>query len=446
MLKVFLHHKIHVMKHILITASIFLFAGNVFSQKATDTIDMEPGYAKQVFYQIQTGAKHASPMTQWHIAHTTLQMDNSIRLNHAAGVFAFIYPNGDNSAYNSFDTTGWMNWDMPYNDMKDETLGALNQQKDPNNQWDFSWGVYDPTSHVVKGDSLYLIVVGSGANTQLYKFMPIMQDKNGDFIFEFGPIDATSGQPDTIKQSQANQGMFKYYNFNLDKQVSIETAGGDWHLNFSRYYDWVPAPGGGPLVMYPTNGVESKRGLKIAQVNGVEFDDIVSNPQAFIDIANSDTAIASGHGFNLGLTRIGGDWKFFNGSSFAIVPRKNYIVAVPNATGTEYWALRFLSFAGQSTGVITLEKSKLGELASVETPNTADVVVFPNPSNNRIWIKSNKQAIKAVRLMDLAGRTLHTQTSEDTVIEINIENLPAGQYIVEATFSEGQSRNLIIKR
>ena len=128
------------MKHLFITASILLLAGNATSQRVTDTIDMEPGYAKQVFYQIQTGTKHASPMTQWHIAHTTLQMDNSIRLNHAAGVFAYLYPKGDNSAYNNFDTAGWMTWTKPYNSMKDETLGALNQQKDPNNQWDFSWG------------------------------------------------------------------------------------------------------------------------------------------------------------------------------------------------------------------------------------------------------------------------------------------------------------------
>ena len=434
------------MKHLFITASILLLAGNATSQRVTDTIDMEPGYAKQVFYQIQTGTKHASPMTQWHIAHTTLQMDNSIRLNHAAGVFAYLYPKGDNSAYNNFDTAGWMTWTKPYNSMKDETLGALNQQKDPNNQWDFSWGVYDPTSHVVKGDSLYLIVVGSGANTQLYKFMPIKQDKNGDFIFEFGPLNAVSGQPDTIKQSQADKGMFKYFNLSSDRQVLVETAGGDWHLNFARYYDLVPAPGSGALVMYPTNGVESKRGLKIAQVNGVDFNTILGAPQAFIDIANSDTAIESGHGFNTGLTRVGGDWKFFNGSSFAVVPRKNFIAAVPNATGTEYWAFRFLSFAGQSTGVITLEKSLLGELASNETIEATAVYVFPNPSSDRVWIKSTGTAVNQVSILDMTGRSILIQDTNDSLIEVDVNALPAGQYIIEAQHGAGINRNLFIKR
>ena len=433
------------MKHILLAASVFLFAGNAFSQRVIDTINMEPGYAKQVFYQIQTGSKHSSGMTQWHIAHTTLQMDNAIRLNHAAGVFAYLYPKGDNSSYNNFDTTGWKTWNMPYNDMKDEALGALNKQKNLGNQWDFSWGVYDPTSHVVKGDSLYLIKVGSGANTKLYKFMPIKQDKNGDFIFEFGPLDAQSGSPDTIKQSQADKGTFKYYNFNLDRQVAIEAAGGNWHLNFARYYDLVPAPGTNDSGMYPVSGVESKRGLKIALVNGVTFDDIIAAPQAFIDIANADTSIAAGHGFKVGLTRVGSDWRFFNGSSFVVVPRKNYIAAITNATGTEYWALRFLSFSGQSTGRLTLERTKLGELAAVNSLDANTLSVFPNPASDLLWVRANTSTIQQITLYSLTGTVVNRFTCNDNLVSIPIENLPQGQYIVEAQHSTGSQRSMFIK-
>lgn len=434
------------MKHILLAASVFFFAGNASSQRVIDTINMEPGYAKQVFYQIQTGSKHASGMTQWHIAHTTLQMDNAIRLNHAAGVFAYLYPKGDNSSYNNFDTAGWKSWTMPYNDMKNEAIGALNKQKDPGNQWDFSWGVYDPTTHIVKGDSLYLISVGTGANTKLFKFMPIKQDKNGDFIFEFGPLDAPAGSPDTIKQSQADKGMFKYFNFNLDEQVSIEAAGGDWHLNFARYFDLVPAPGTGQLGMYLVSGVESKRGLKIALVNGVLFDDIIATPQAFIDIANSDTSIAAGHGFSVGLTRVGSDWRFFNGSSFVVVPRKNYIVAIPNATGNEYWALRFLSFSGQSTGRLTLERTKLGELASVKSVDATALSVFPNPASDLLWVRANTVIINQITVYNLTGTVVNRFTCNDNLVSVAIENLPQGQYIIEAQHSTGSQRSMFIKR
>ena len=48
--------------------------------------------------------------------------------------------------------------------------------------------------------------------------------------------------------------------------------------------------------------------------------------------------------------------------------------------------------------------------------------------------------------MDMTGRTVYTKFAEIAMVEINIENLPAGQYIVEASHNAGISRNLIIKR
>ncbi len=424
---------------------ILSVAFHATAQNFVDTIEMEPGYAKQVFYRIASGNKHASALNQWHIAHTTVAMDNAIRLNHAAGVFAYLYPYGDNSAYNSFDTTGWANWVKPYNDMKDESLGALNQQKDPDNMWDFSWGVYDPSSHVVKGDSLYLITVGSGANMKFFKFMPVKQDKNGDFIFVFGPLDENQGTEDTIKSSKADKGMFKYFNFLSDAQVNIETPEGQWDLNFTRYYDLLPAPGTGILQMYPTTGVESKRGLRIAHAHGVEFADLVANPQAFLAVANADTSIAAGHGFNTGLTRVGGDWKFFNGNSFVITPRQNFLAAVSVPTGTEYWAIRFLSFEGQASGRITLERAKLGELANNENLNTVTMGMFPNPASEKLTVSLNRQAINVVRIFNLSGMLLKQCEADASVVDVDLSDLSAGQYILEAQHAQGSIKKLFLK-
>jgi hypothetical protein len=328
--------------------------------------------------------------------------------------------------------------------MTSESAGALNRQTDPNNQWDFSWGVYDPSSHLVVGDSLYLITVGTGANMQLYKFMPIKQDKNGDFIFEFGPIDAQSGNRDTIKNSTADMGMFKYFNFNLDKQVNIESAEGDWHLNFNRYYDLVPAPGTGDLVMYPTNGVESKRGLEIAYAHGVDFSDIVANPQDYITVANADTSIQAGHGFKTGLTRVGSDWKFFDGRSFSIVPRKNYILKV-NGTVAEYWAVRFLAFEGQSTGRIILERAKLGELANNTKISTTEIGVFPNPASDQLYISINNQNLVQIRIYSMSGVLVKQIPANGLSQSVNVSELQNGQYVIEAEHQAGTLRKLFIK-
>ena len=434
------------MKKGIIATAIFSFVASLSAQSSTDTVVMGAGYADQVFLNLQDGSKHSSTIANWHIAHTTLAMDNAIRLNHAAGVFAYIYPKGDNAAYNSFDTTGWSSWHKPYNDMKDETKGALNQQTNPNNQWDFSWGVYDASSHEVVGDSLYLITVGMGAEMKLYKFMPIKQDKMGNFIFEFGPLDDVAGEPDTIKSSMAEGGMFKYFNFTDDKQVSVEPANEKWHLNFNRYYDLVPNPQGGGLVMYPTTGVESFRGLEIAHVNGVDFSELINNPNDYINIANEDTSIASGHGFNVGLTRVGGDWKAFDGRGFSVVPQKNYIAKIETSTGYEYWGFHFLSFEGQSTGAMSLERAKLGELASVTHAELTTVGLFPNPASDMVRVSVNNGSLNTLNVFSTSGQKLISHKNLKTNrFQLPIESLTSGQYIIEAIHSNGISRNWIIK-
>ena len=434
------------MKKGIIATAIFGFLASLGAQTSTDTVTMGAGYANQVFFNLQDGKQHNSPIANWHIAHTTLAMDNAIRLNHAAGVFAYIYPKGDNGAYNSFDTTGWATWHMPYNDMKDETKGALNQQTDPNNQWDFSWGVYDASSHEVVGDSLYLVTVGMGAEMKLYKFMPIKQDKMGNFIFEFGPLDDVAGEPDTIKTSMAYGGMFKYFNLTKDMQVSIEPQNESWHLNFNRYYDLVPNPQGGGMVMYPTTGAESFRGLEIAHVDGIEFSELVSNPNDYISIANEDTSIASGHGFNIGLTRVGGDWKAFDGRGFSVVPQKNYIAKIETPTGFEYWGFHFLSFEGQSTGAMSLERAKLGELASVSNATLTTVGLFPNPASDMVWVSVNNGSLETVNVLNTAGQKILSHNDLRTNrFQLPIQSLRSGQYIIETIHSNGISRNWIIK-
>ena len=86
------------MKKGIIATAIFGFLASLGAQTSTDTVTMGAGYANQVFFNLQDGKQHNSPIANWHIAHTTLAMDNAIRLNHAAGVFAYIYPKGDNGA------------------------------------------------------------------------------------------------------------------------------------------------------------------------------------------------------------------------------------------------------------------------------------------------------------------------------------------------------------
>ena len=88
----------------------------------------------------------------------------------------------------------------------------------------------------------------------------------------------------------------------------------------------------------------------------------------------------------------------------------------------------------------------MGELASNETIDAAAVYVFPNPSSDRVWIKSTGTKVSQVSILDMTGRSILVQDTNDSLVEIDVNALPAGQYIIEAQHGTGINRNLFIKR
>ena len=412
-----------------------LFVSALFSSLGaqtviTDTVSMGAGYANSNYYNVVSGSEHTSPINKWHIAHTTSTRDNCIRLNHTAGVNVYLYPKGNNSAFDQMDTTGWRNWVKPMNDLHVHEKGALNQNLDPNNQWDFSWGVYDAASHQVKGDSLYLFTFAVGASTYFVKFMPIAQEPNGDFIFKYAPLGSPMSVTDTLKQSEANGGSYKYYDLQKMTQVDVEPAGGDWHLNFTRYY--VPTFTGTEYIPYLTMGVESKRGLNIAKLENVKWADLLADANTYI----TDTDTTGGKGFKNDLTRIGSDWKSFNGQSFEVVTDRAYLVEVPNATGADYWGIRFTGFGGTSNGNSILDRVKLGSQANIKKSVLANIIAFPVPASNQLnvivpeYVKATSYVIRS-----FDGRILLNSTNSN----IDISTLSSGQYILEVSHNLGKS-------
>jgi len=427
------------------TAVALFFAGMVHAQTVTtDTVIMGAGYANQVFYSLQSGAKTANPMGSWHIAHTSNTRDNCIRANHAAGVNVYAYPKGDNSAYANFDTTGWHSWPTFMNDIHKHELGAFNQQLNKNNPWDFSWGVYDAGSHTVKGDSLYLITLSSGGKVVAFiKFMPIAQYPNGDFSFRYDFVGGTKDFAviDTIKQSQAKNGTYKYFHF-TNKQVTLEPTNGIWDLNFTRYYE--PTFNGTSYVPYLVVGVESRVGAKIAKIEMVTWDDMVKSPLTYHNQALDTTG---GEGYRVDLTRIGSKWKVFNGSSYDMVQDLNYLV---QSSDSNVYGLQFTGFVGSSMGRIILNRSALVAKTTSSTKNIAQnhVSIFPVPAQNQLYIRPNENTkVEAITLRSLDGRSIRTASNifTENVAQLNIGDLSAGQYIVEVKTSNGVQSQIISK-
>lgn len=415
----------------------------------TDTVVMGPGYANEVFYNVATGVKTKSIMNKWHIAHTSNTRDNCIKANHANGSQSFVkvyaYPKGDNSAYASMDTTGWSSWNTFTNDEHKHELGAFNQSLNKANPWDFSWGTYNSGTHIITGDSLFLVVVNNGTSTDYIKFMPIAQYPNGDFTFRYDVVGGTKNSSiiDTLKQSAANGGAYKYFNFTT-KSISVEPNGGDWDLNFNRYYE--STFNGSAYVPYGVMGVQSKRGTLVSKIENTLWDDLKANGQLFIDSSKDTTG---GIGFQNDLSRIGSKWKTFNGQSYDMVADLNYIIEKKVGSSFEYWAIQFTGFVGSSAGRIILNRTKLGATTSVNNLSN-NVSIFPIPTTNNIYVKPLTGAkIQTIILRSMDGRVVRNASNnnfnESDAAQLSIADMPTGQYIIEVQTSMGSHSQIISK-
>lgn len=430
-------------KSIFLSLSILLSSVSINAQVTTDTVSMGPGYSNQVFFDFNTMQETESSLNNWHIAHTTVTRDNCIRFNHGAGVFVYLYPYGDNTSYANFDTTGWKSWTQPYNDIHTHEKGAINQQYDAGNMWDFSWGVYNSSTHKVEGDSLYLVVVNSGGTQSMFKFMPISQEANGDLVFKYEPINENSASESTISQSAANGGTYKYYNLASGAQVQVEPANAEWQLSFTRYY--APTLYMGQYVPYLTMGIESKRGIRTAKYSDLAWSDLIANGEYYINDALDSNVIASGAGFQNDLTGIGSNWKSFNGQSFVCLDSQVFIVEVTNSTGADYYALRMIEFGGMTNGNTVLQYSKIGAQNNINSNKALTFNLYPNPSRDfvNINLQSNKKS--EVVILDAMGRVVHHSNHTNSNITLDTENLTPGQYWVKVIQDQSTSNTTFLK-
>ena len=422
-----------------------LLSGRLVAQTpVNDTITMGQGYANSVYFNLRTGAKTSSPISTWHMAHTTVSRDNCIRLNHLNGVDVYAYPKGSNKDFSTMDTAGWSTWKHFYNDIHTHELGALNQSINPKDQWDFSWGVYNPTTKEVVGDSLYLFVINTPSVGKSYmKFMPIVQTATGDLIFRYATLDGSIDKTDTLKQANYTGKSYKYYNF-AKGAVQPEPSRESWDLLFTRYLAPTTPPGGGPMVMYPTMGVESKRGERVSKITTYTWDVIVANPaQSIAGIKMTGTPAE----LSKDLTKIGGDWKTFDGAAmtWTISTDWNYIVETIRNQGatkdTSYWMLAFTAFSGSSKGETQLKRVELkAAAAGVSVANRFSAKLYPNPSSDMMMIWANGITDQAnVQIIGADGRIIKNANGvnmSNGSIQLSVQDLSAGSYIVRIKTNE----------
>ena len=396
------------LKTYLIIILIILFGYHINAQ--TQTVSLQPSYTNQSFYSMENGEIKNNDATMWDIAFSTTQMSSSIRINGGMGAELYLYPNGDTTDWNSFNSSNLSSWTPVYNSDTNWLIGAFD--KHSSSAFDMGWGMYNIITHNVVGDSLYAIKTTDGAWKKLW----IRSLTSGTYYFTFSDFDGSNEQNQYAQKFQDSSANFLYYSLDYVCPFhGYEPNKNNWDITFTKYITPVQA------MPYGVVGVLSNTGVEVAQV------DNLPNPNTYTDYTQ--------HTMMTEMNSIGYDWKDFDMSSFSYLVDADRCYFVKDLNG-RIWRIVFTSFEGSSTGIVEFNTQEISSSTSFENINQ-DLVsfeIYPNPTSNDVIIiyDSNSKDVK-VNIFDLTGKNIFSESMHGTNLQakaIQTSSFNNGIYIV----------------
>jgi len=399
--------------YLIIILSVF-FCINTIAQ--TQTVSLQPSYTNQSFYSMENGEILNQNATLWDIAFSTAQMSSSIRINGGMGAELYLYPHGDTTDWNSFNSSNLSSWTQVYNSDTNWFVGAFD--KHSTSAFDMGWGMYNIITHNVVGDSLYAIKTTDGAWKKLW----IRSLNSGIYYFTFSDFDGSNEQNQYAQKNIDSTANFLYYGLdNICPFHNYEPNKQDWDITFAKYITSVQG------MPYAVTGVLSNSGVKVAQV------DNLPNPNTYINYSQ--------HVMMTEMNSIGYDWKEFDMSSFIYLIDSDRCYFVKDLN-SRIWRIVFTSFEGSSTGIVEFNTEEITGLTSLENiyDDLSSFEIYPNPtSNNTTIIYDTNSDYVQVNIFDLSGKNIYSELMHGTGLQaksIQTSSFNNGMYIVEIE-SEG---------
>jgi hypothetical protein len=72
-------------------------------------------------------------------------------------------------------------------------------------------------------------------------------------------------------------------------------------------------------------------------------------------------------------------------------------------------------------------------------------MIYPNPANDIVSVMPSIEGTYSVEVFDFSGRRLMTSTKDFGITELNIENLPAGTYLVRISSGNQSLTEKLVK-
>lgn len=399
----------------IISLSFLLFTIVILQAQTEVTVSTGAGNGTQTWYNLATDAATQSELASWDLGFEISGFTASILSNTAKGNMLYTYPEADatEADFLAIDTTGLSTWAAVYNSDTSWSYGAFNQF--PENEFDLGWGVYDVATHIITGDSMYVLKLSDGT----YKKLWMQSLATGSYNFRYANLDNTGDVTTSLSKDDFTGKNFGYYSFATDAQTDIEPASADWDLLFTKYTTFIPMP---ELTPYSVTGVLSNYGVTIAKAEGVDV--------------TSDEYV--GYSFETEINTIGYDWKEFDFASGTYLIEENlaYFIAKPNG---EIWKLVLTAFDGSSTGDITFTKEELTTVSIEQNDVHFSLTVYPNitASETVNIIFTNTQTLENVQVAVLQynGEVLSTEVFKNITPGLHqqvmdVSAFPAGMYFI----------------
>jgi len=313
-----------------------------------------------------------------------------------------------------------------FNDPTDWENGAFS--RNATGHPDYGWGIYNMATHVLTGDSIYIIQLVDGSFKKLW-----IVEKNSpanEYTFRYANLDGADSQEVTMDCGLYTEKEFVGFNMQLNLPVDYQPDKEEWDVLFTKYMSIQP--NGDPYVVTGILGnpeIYTKRYHPVAP----DFNDWQVAP------------------WDSSRSNIGWDWKVFDMNQFIYIIQDSMVYYVKDHMGSVY-RLVFTGFDGMSTGDIRFEKAGI-EAAGIGDRKDSNIriSIWPNPATD--FIQINIETLVPVRepvlltIMDMMGRTVTRETVADGQQRstLDIQSLAPGAYLIMVSSGTDQSLYKILK-
>lgn len=381
-----------------------------------DSVVMGASYTNDVFYKLSNRTKNVQSNLNYHIAFSNMiSQDDRFYATwiNPEMVRAYVCTN-----YTVTDFANLKNdatWRDLHNSDTSWGKGAFSQGKEVHPR--YTWATYSGNGDL-RGDSIYKIQIKDTAtgnyDTEIKIWLKQRLSDNGNrtWTIQYGKMDNSWDTTIVLNDLVNSQGNFMYYDFIKHKEVSREPATSDWDLVFTRYNTLSQG------IPYNVTGVLSNVNIETSFVEKDIQDVVLDDVQGLT--------------WNKNINSIGYDWKIFNRMTFRfeLEQNKTRIVSVPTASGTDYYAIQFVDFQGQSNGKTVFDYKFLGSVSSTTSVVPLGFKLYPNPSQGTIHI-DHEVKISNLKIINTQGQVVSNLSNISKSLDISW--LTTGIYFVQFT-------------